>query len=251
MNCQYEKYINDMLYGKLDADKEIELRKHAESCSECSMKLKEIEDIDKTIKEAVTYSAYNDFKQDTLQAVKKNKGFTGFRVFLYKVRPYIYALAAILLIAVSLYLYNSLMNVQKPAGTNPTKTEDKSSDIKIESIDENKIEGDEKIIREFRSHQGYSKEELNKLDIKPLGTIDAYDIYYVPFKDKTFGSENWSKDGCTFPIFFNTRIIGVKSNRAYTLGNLLFETKIDVKKLYQLLPEDLLEEHKNDIPATA
>lgn len=117
MNCRYEKYINDMLYGKLQEDKEQELREHAKGCSECSGKLKEIEDIDSMVKSVITSSSYQDFRHKTMRAVEDKKGFAYIREFFYKSRKYMGAAAAILLIAVSVYSYNFLSYAQKPANT--------------------------------------------------------------------------------------------------------------------------------------
>lgn len=97
---------------------------------------------------------------------------------------------------------------------------------------------DEAIIKEFRSHHDYSNKELKNLKIKYLGTVDGYRIYYVPFKGSS-GAVNptsWTKEGYTFPVECQTRIIGVKSNKLYTIGNLIHETQVNIKQLYEVLP---------------
>lgn len=40
-----------------------------------------------------------------------------------------------------------------------------------------------------------------------------------------------------FPSESHTQILGVKEGDLYTLGNLLFETSINVEKLHELIPE--------------
>ena len=97
---------------------------------------------------------------------------------------------------------------------------------------------DESIIKEFRSHHGYSNDELKKLEIKYLGTVDNYRIYYVPYKNESEG-ESWVKEGYTFPPKSHDKIVGIKSNKLYTIGNLIHETQINIKQLYELLPEEL------------
>jgi hypothetical protein len=97
---------------------------------------------------------------------------------------------------------------------------------------------DEAIIKEFRSHHGYSNDELKNLEIKYLGAVDDYEIYYVPFKNESESSDNWIKEGYIFPAKSHTRIVGVKSNELYTIGNLIHETQINIMQLYEVLPEE-------------
>ena len=99
---------------------------------------------------------------------------------------------------------------------------------------------DEAIIKEFRSHHGYTNNELKNLGIRYLGVVDDYKIYYVPFKGPSgvLNETSWKKEGYTFPIECQTRIIGIKSNELYTIGNLIHETQINIKQLYEVLPEE-------------
>lgn len=97
---------------------------------------------------------------------------------------------------------------------------------------------DEAIIKEFRSHHEYSKDELKSLDIKYLGKVDDYRIYYVPFKGKEEVGNNITKEGYTFSDTSSTRIMGISSGNLYTFGNLINETQINIKKLYDVLPEE-------------
>lgn len=99
---------------------------------------------------------------------------------------------------------------------------------------------DEAIIKEFRSHHDYSSKELKNLAIKYLGTVDGYRIYYVPFKGSSgvLNPTSWTKEGYTFPVECQTRIIGIKATELYTIGNLIHETQINIKQLYEVLPEE-------------
>lgn len=97
---------------------------------------------------------------------------------------------------------------------------------------------DEAIIKEFRSHHGYSKNELKNLEIKYLGTVDDYKIYYVPYKNDEPLTKDLVKEGYTFPFKCQTRIIGINSYKLYTIGNLIYETQINIKQLYEILPEE-------------
>jgi hypothetical protein len=106
------------------------------------------------------------------------------------------------------------------------------------NTEDNINDKDEGIIKEFRSQHGYSNDELKNLSIKYLGVVDNYKIYYVPFKDGNETGEDWIKEGYAFPLKSHTRIIGIKSNELYTIGELIHETQIGVKQLYELLPEE-------------
>jgi hypothetical protein len=110
----------------------------------------------------------------------------------------------------------------------------------VVNTNDNIDDKDEAIIKEFRSHHDYSKKELKNLEIKYLGTVDGYKIYYVPFKGsaEVLNPTSWTKEEYTFPIECQTRIIGVKSNELYTIGKLIHETQINIKQLYEVLPEE-------------
>ncbi|MCM0648899.1 hypothetical protein NBE98_10990 [Clostridium swellfunianum] len=101
-------------------------------------------------------------------------------------------------------------------------------------------DNDEVIIKEFRSHHDYTNKELKSLEIKYLGIVDGYRIYYVPFKGSSgvLNPNSWTKEGYTFPVECQTRIIGIKSSKLYTVGNLIHETQINIKQLYDILPEE-------------
>lgn len=95
---------------------------------------------------------------------------------------------------------------------------------------------DEKIIKEFRSHQKYSSSELKAIEIKYLGNVDNYKIYYVSYKEQVSANEKpFIKDNYIFPIAAQTRIVGIKEKELYTLGNMLYETQINVQQLYNLV----------------
>lgn len=99
---------------------------------------------------------------------------------------------------------------------------------------------DKKLIKEFRSHHNYSNDELKSLEIKYLGEVDGYRIYFVPFKGSSgvLNSGAWKKEGYTFPVASHTQIIGIKDGNLYTLGNLIHETSINIRGLYELMPEE-------------
>jgi hypothetical protein len=104
-------------------------------------------------------------------------------------------------------------------------------------------DGDEKIIKEFRAHHDYSDAELKSLAITYLGEINGYRIYGVPYKGVELYDKDWIKDGYNFPSKSHSRIIGIISGHLYTLGNLIHETSIDIKGLYNLVPEDYKEKN--------
>ncbi|MBU3179200.1 hypothetical protein KPL47_23185 [Clostridium estertheticum] len=117
------------------------------------------------------------------------------------------------------------------ASPSPTKNINESDSI---------IESDEKIIKEFRSHHNYSDKELKNLAINYLGDVDGFRVYFVPFKGSSgvLNEKNWTKDNYIFPIKSQTRIIGIKEDKLYTLGNLIHETNINIKALYTILPKE-------------
>ena len=98
-------------------------------------------------------------------------------------------------------------------------------------------DNDEKIIKEFRSKQNYTTDQLKILEIKHLGDVSDYRIYYVPFKGSSgiINEEDWKKGEYIFLNESHTRIIGISNNKLYTLGNLINETQIDIKALYNIV----------------
>ena len=101
-------------------------------------------------------------------------------------------------------------------------------------------DGDEKIIKEFRSHHDYSNKELKNLAIHYLGDVDGFRVYFVPFKGSSDvpNEKSWIKDNYAFPIKSQTRIMGIKDDKLFTLGNLIHETTINIKALYTVLPNE-------------
>jgi len=96
---------------------------------------------------------------------------------------------------------------------------------------------DEKLIKKFRSHHNYSLDELKGLEIEYLDEIDGYRIYLVEFDGNTdMGSlSGWDIDEYVFPIGASTRIIGIKDDNLYVSGKLIYETAIDIDRLYELV----------------
>jgi len=95
---------------------------------------------------------------------------------------------------------------------------------------------DERIIKDFRSHHGYSKFELYNLEIRPLGEINDYKIYYVPFKgQEDYLNPPFEAQGYTFPLASQTRIVGIKGDRLYTLVWLIRVEDMELTKLYELI----------------
>ncbi|SFL07013.1 hypothetical protein SAMN03159341_10357 [Paenibacillus sp. 1_12] len=111
------------------------------------------------------------------------------------------------------------------------------TDVNFDYVDRyNNIDDhDERLIKDFRSHHEYSKLELFSLQIKYLDTINGYKIYYVPYKGKDDSlNKPFEKADYTFPIQSNTRIIGIKGDRLYTLVWLINMEDMDLIKLYEL-----------------
>lgn len=107
----------------------------------------------------------------------------------------------------------------------------------------------EKIIKEFRSHHGYTNEELKNMKIKYLGNVEGYFIYYVPLKESAdYGNsmQSYEADGYVFPAVSMSRIIGIKDSKLYTLGNLIFETSLKdhAEEVYNLLIDEFKDLNK-------
>lgn len=92
---------------------------------------------------------------------------------------------------------------------------------------------DEYIIKAYRLHNKYSLKELKQLEIRYLGGMDGYKIYFVPIKDSSIPDE-W-KDRFYFSPKSNARILGVKNGVVYTFGELVNDSSIHTKSLYKLI----------------
>lgn len=100
---------------------------------------------------------------------------------------------------------------------------------------------DEFLIKNFRAHHDYSAIELKFLDIKFLGEVDGYRIYYVPNKnDTSYDQDDWKVGKLVFPSKCHTRIVGIKNNKLSVIGELLNEIKINAQKLYNIIPKELM-----------
>lgn len=137
-------------------------------------------------------------------------------------------------------IYTITVNENIKSARNKYLSEQTTKKFKITEYKIN--EENEKLIKEFRSHHGYSSDELKNMKIKYIGNVDNYYIYYVPFKDKWYDYQGDFKcQGYSFPAQSQVRIIGSKDGKLYTLGMMIFETSINVKDLYNLL----LDEYKD------
>lgn len=131
--------------------------------------------------------------------------------------------------------------------------------VKSKTLGENSIEKftvskyninaeSEKIIKEFRSHHGYTSDELKNIKIRYLGNIHGYYIYYVPLKKSYDDGNDYKTNGYVFPGVSMTRIIGIENGNLYTLGNMIFETSLreDVGEVYNLLLDEFKDLNKID-----
>lgn len=121
--------------------------------------------------------------------------------------------AAILLLLFLLFRFNAIASIQY------------FDDIK---------NSDEFLIKAFRSHHHYTIGELRQLKIEYLGEVDGYRIYDVSYKGSV-NSDPWTKQGYTFPPESHTRVIGIKKGSLYVLGELVHESNIDIKRLYEVI----------------
>ncbi len=104
----------------------------------------------------------------------------------------------------------------------------------------------EKIIKEFRSHHGYTNDELKNMKIKYLGNIEGYFIYYVPLKKSFDCGNDYEAKGYVFSSVSMTRIIGINNGELYTLGNMIFETSLreHVGEVHNLLLDEFKDLNK-------
>lgn len=128
MVCKYEKFIDKLLIGKLSEDNLIQLKEHAIDCEDCSNKLKQIEVTDVIIKNELSNFPYTSNKNEIMDAINHRKFNIHIQSLLYKSRKYVYGIAAILAIVVSIHIVKPFINVVK---TNIEKNNVKpaSSDI--------------------------------------------------------------------------------------------------------------------------
>ncbi|MBP1967548.1 hypothetical protein GQF04_23810 [Paenibacillus aceris] len=99
---------------------------------------------------------------------------------------------------------------------------------------------DEAKIREFRRYHIATESELEQIPIRYLGEVDGARVYEVPpVASNVIGSPFYNYNGYVFADKSFSSIIGIKEGRLYTFVALLNIEKVNVKKLYDLMPIEL------------
>lgn len=131
-----------------------------------------------------------------------------------KVIPFFIVVSSFLFIGLSLVNYYSYI--------------DKSDSIN---------DDDEKLIKKFRSNHDYTFDELKELQIEYLGEVSGFRIYLVEYRGDIAMCPltGWEIDGYVFPLGATTKIMGIKEDKLYVSGKLIYETSIDIPILYDLV----------------
>lgn len=109
MICEYEKYIFDLIDGKLNEEKTKRLIEHSSNCIQCSNELKEIENIDILIKKGLNYFPYKSNKSEIMIKITQESKRTIIFSRLYSLRKYAYATAILIFVVVSIHFINPLL----------------------------------------------------------------------------------------------------------------------------------------------
>lgn len=137
MSCEYKKYIDSLLAGKLNDTKLKELEEHAKECKECSDKLHEIRKTDEIIKNELNKYPFVSNKNKIMNSIE-NKKCSRILPILYKSRKYLCGIAAVIILVFSIQLvkpyfnkvlYTAKNNKAKPANNTPSIKQDQNTVI--------------------------------------------------------------------------------------------------------------------------
>lgn len=110
MNCKYKIYIDKLIEGKLNEEKEQEVLAHAVDCEECSLRLKEIEQVDLVMKDGLTQYPFESRKLNIMREIEGRKHNMTVLSIVFKARKYIYGTAAVLVLIFSVLLAKPLID---------------------------------------------------------------------------------------------------------------------------------------------
>jgi len=97
--------------------------------------------------------------------------------------------------------------------------------------------GDKALIKFHMSVNTSPFSKAMNTDMRYLGKVEGYRIYYVESHRKPYLGDKDTIDGYFFESKLFSTIKGIKHLGYYTLGELLFEENINSKKLYEAIPE--------------
>lgn len=110
MSCEYKNYMKNLLDGNLSENKIKEIYEHAKECTECSIVLKSIDQIDKLmINESVKYPYKSNKDKIMLTAPTKNNKYSILSK-IYKLRSGVYLVPISLVLVASIYFYKPILN---------------------------------------------------------------------------------------------------------------------------------------------
>lgn len=148
MSCDYKKYINLLLDGKISNTDLEELECHAKTCKECTEKLKMIKLTDDFIKKEFDRVPFTSKKSQTIENIKSKKN-NKLLPILYKSRKFICGAAAIFILILAIHLLVPYVNSNRsiaqstnhPVETiaTPTKTNTNANTSNTQPIDINKL----------------------------------------------------------------------------------------------------------------
>lgn len=109
MDCEYSKYINDLLEGRIKEKKEIELLEHAKHCNQCAQKLKEIKDLDVMMAKALENYSFVSSKEKILSRVKEKRRAAKVISKLYNFRKLVYSICIVFAFVFSFQLLKPIL----------------------------------------------------------------------------------------------------------------------------------------------
>lgn len=123
MECRYSKFIDEMLEGRLGEKKEMELRKHAKGCIECSSKLDAVEKEDMIFKHALERFPFESQKEIIVEKAVSNGKSLLTRMRMLQFRKVLLAISLILILAAALLIFKTSFNKDTPTVTDNSISE--------------------------------------------------------------------------------------------------------------------------------
>lgn len=136
MSCEYKKYIDSLLDGKLNEKKLKELEEHAKGCKECADKLQEIRMADETIKNELNKYPFVSSKDKIMKSIE-NKKSSPVLPLLYRSRKYICGIAAVIILVFSIQFikpyFNNMKSTAENNNTKPVNTNKLPSNVNTDN----------------------------------------------------------------------------------------------------------------------
>lgn len=172
MGCGYVEYIDKLLEGKLNGEKEQELIDHSRECGECSAKLAEVDKMDLLIKKELSHYPYESRKDLIIREAESKKSNSTILSALFNTRKYSYSIAIVLILIITVLFIKPLLNNIKYAykeniqnnvsNTGENEKKDSASD-NIKALEEDKKHINELINNSLQIQYGISNRALSEV----------------------------------------------------------------------------------------